>query len=115
MAAPNFFIQRTPLPPNPFSKSPCQDAYHCCLQFQNGAGNDVNRLMYARCLGHLLREAPDDSARNILADVINECVIQRINMDELARFYINHLFRLCMLLSAFRCAPFNHILVSSTE
>ena len=107
MAVPNYF-QRTPLPPNPFNQSPCHDAYDCCLQSQNDAGDDVNRLMYARCLGHLLREAPDDSARNVFADVINECVIQGINIDELARFYINYLFRLCMLLSAFRCAPLSY-------
>ena len=97
-----FFPQRVPLPPNPFDQvqNASYDAYKCCLEKEIEAGNNPNLLMYARCLGYLLLEAPTPDAQDFLAHQIIECTTQRTDMDMLAEFYINHLFRLCMLFCA---------------
>jgi hypothetical protein len=102
-AAPQF-PSRVPLPQNPFDQAndtPSHDAYQSCLQNEIAAGNDENRLMYARCLGYLLIESPSENARDFIAHQIIDCIIQESSLDLLAAFYINHLFRLCMLFSTF--------------
>jgi len=51
--------------------------------------------MYARCLGFLIIEAPDDDARDYISHEIMQCEGNGDRMNELAQLYINHLFRLC--------------------
>jgi len=93
------FPQNRQLPINHYpqdSNTTVHDAYDHCLQCEHEAGNDVQLLMYARCLGYLITEAPNDSARDYIAREILTCVGDGEKLNELARFYINHLFRLCM-------------------
>ena len=104
------FPQKVPLPPNSFDQvqnAPSYDAYKCCLEKEIEAGNNPNLLMYARCLGYLLLEAPTTDAQDFLAHEIIECATHRTDMDMLAEFYISHLFRLCMLFCAIWCFPFS--------
>ena len=96
------FPERRPLPVNYYpqdSNSAIHDAYDHCLRREHGAGNDSQLLMYARCLGYLITEAPDDDAREYIASEILTCMGDGEKMNELARFYMNHLFRLCELAS----------------
>ena len=113
--AQQWFPQRVPLPPNPFNQgreTSFYEAYECCLQDENRAGNDARLLMYSRCLGYLILEAPSPEARHIIANEIIDCVDQQSDLDGLAEFYISHVFRLCML-SSTNFHPFLHFLASS--
>ncbi|CAA7263957.1 unnamed protein product [Cyclocybe aegerita] len=88
---------KQPLPRNhyrPVNERLIHEAYDQCLQNELEAGNNERFLMWARCLGHLIREAPDTAARTGVAEEINRCNGSRAQMDLLAEFYVNHLIRL---------------------
>jgi len=92
------FPQHQPLPSNPYpqdSNSEAHAAYDECLKCQDEAGNDAKLLIYARCLGFLIIEAPDDVARDYISHEIMRCEGNGDQMNALAQFYITHLFRLC--------------------
>jgi hypothetical protein len=89
------FPEHRQLPVNHYPQHSVHDAYDLCLQHEHEAGNDVQLLMYARCLGYLITEAPTDGARDYIATEILTCMGDGEKMNELARFHINHLFRLC--------------------
>ena len=92
------FPRDQPLPPNPYSQvlnPEIHVAYDQCLQSQVDAGDDVKLLMYARCLGFLIIEAPSDKARDYLSSEITQCGSDVNKMNILAKFYIENLFRLC--------------------
>jgi len=102
MAAPNPPLpppRNQPLPPNtfhPVNETPFYDAYQCCLENESQTeARSTTKLLYARCLGYLLRELPTDG-RNVVAHEILECVSQGSDMNELGKFYVDHLIRLCM-------------------
>jgi len=63
----------SPLPPNPYPQDLNPEAYDHCLQTQVEAGDDAELLMYARCLGFLIIEAPNIAARDFISHEINEC------------------------------------------
>ena len=69
-------------------------AYDHSLGHQNG---DSQQQLYARCLGYLLRDAVDETSRDYVAAKIIRCkrCIQKLN--DLPKFYIDHIFRLCEL------------------
>ena len=69
-------------------------AYDHSLGHQNG---DSQQQLYARCLGYLLRDAVDETSRDYVAAKIILCkrCIQKLN--DLPKFYIDHIFRLCEL------------------
>lgn len=99
MAAP----PRQPLPANqPLGVNPCDvkahpawyGAYDQCLQLQIGSSQ---QQLYARCLGYLLHEAVDETSRDYLAAEIIHCMGDVQQLKYLAKFYINHIFRLCKL------------------
>ncbi len=69
-------------------------AYNQCLQFQIG---DSQQQLYARCLGYLLQEAIDETSRDYVAAEIIRCNGDVQELNDLAKFYINHVFRLCEL------------------
>ena len=99
-SAPAPFPQVQPLPPNPYPQAlnpEAHAAYDQCLQNQVDAGDDVKLLMYARCLGFLIIEAPSDEARDYLSSEITQCGGDVNKMNNLAKFYIENLFRLCEL------------------
>ena len=105
-----YFPQRQDLPPNPFDQATetrFHDAYHQCVQNQVDAGTDEKLLVYARCLGYLILEAPDFDARHLIVEEILECKANHDEMDSLAQLYINHLFRLCELLSLISIMTFH--------
>ncbi|CAA7265222.1 unnamed protein product [Cyclocybe aegerita] len=88
---------RQPLPPNPYIEAiqpACHSAYDQCLQAEQAAGGDSQFLMHARCLGYLIREAPDDEARCHVSEEILLCNGNPKSLNLLAKFYIEHLFRL---------------------
>ncbi|CAA7265206.1 unnamed protein product [Cyclocybe aegerita] len=90
-------LQAQPLPPNPYIdvvQSALYNAYDQCLQAEWAAGSDLKLLMYARCLGYLIHEAPDDEARCHVSEEILLCERDPESMNLLAQFYIDHLFRL---------------------
>ena len=61
-----------PLPPNPFPPSSCQKAYQIILELEARAPSLPNNpLVSARLLGHLLRLAPHEHARDQLEREIN--------------------------------------------
>ena len=94
------FPQRQPLLPNPYHQLDqvnYHEAYNRCLQSEAKAGATVNRLMFARCLGYLILEAPTSAGRDMISDDILECKGNRDDMEALAQLYINHLLRLCEL------------------
>jgi len=100
--APPPFAKLVPLPPNPFDQAnnaTSYEAYLWCRQSEIEAGTDAKLLMYARCLGYLLLEAPSPEARGIFSDEIIECIVQGADVNLLAEFYIKHLFRLCAFFS----------------
>ncbi len=69
-------------------------AYNQCLQFQIG---DSQQQVYARCLGYLLQEAIDEKSQDYIAAEIIRCNSDVQELNDLATFYINHVFRLCEL------------------
>ncbi|KAJ3515226.1 hypothetical protein NLJ89_g1890 [Agrocybe chaxingu] len=86
-----------PLLPNPYIdvvQSAFYSAYDQCLQAEQAAGSDSKLLVYARCLGYLIREAPNDEARRRVSEEILLCEGAPEPMNLLAQFYIDHLFRL---------------------
>jgi hypothetical protein len=92
------FPECQPLPENPFSvatDTPFHDAYEQCVLNEAGASTNAKLLMYARCLGYLILEAPDDNARNHISHEILRCNGDSDTMNSLAEFYIQRLFRLC--------------------
>ena len=107
MAAPNSgqlivqqpFPEEQPLPGNPYDQNDSRiyEAYEQCLfsEAEANAENDRMGLMYARCLGYLISEAPDDNSRNVIADEILGCEADSVRMDGLAKLYIDHVVRLC--------------------
>jgi hypothetical protein len=104
MAAPNPPLpppRNQPLPPNrfhPVNEAPFYDAYDYCLgnESETEARGDTTALADARCLGYLLCELPT-KGQNVVANKILECVSQGSDMNELGKFYVDHLIRLCML------------------
>ena len=107
MAAPNPgqlivqlpFPEEQPLPENPYDQNDSRiyEAYEQCLlsEAEANAENDQMALMYARCLGYLISEAPDDNSRNVVANEILGCEADSVRMDALAKLYIYHVVRLC--------------------
>ena len=98
MAAPNPPLppRNQPLPPNTFQEAPLRDAYEYCLENESQIeAGDTTTLAHARCLGYLLRELPADGP-NVLAHEILGCVERGSDMNELGKFYMDHLIRLCM-------------------
>ena len=105
MAAPNPgplivqlpFPEEQPLPANSYDQNDSRiyEAYEQCLlsEAEANAENDQMGLMYARCLGYLISEAPDDNSRNVIANEILGC--EAVGMDGLAKLYIDHVVRLC--------------------
>ena len=94
------FPQRQPLLPNPYHQLDqvnYHEAYKHCLQCEAEAGTTVTRLMFARCLGYLILEAPTSAGRDMISDEILECKCNRDDMETLAQLYIHHLLRLCEL------------------
>jgi hypothetical protein len=94
------FPRKQPLPPNPYDQltdMPSFDSYRQCLlhEMEAIATNNKLRLIYARCLGYLISEAPTTSCRNVIVHEITECKADPNELDELADLYINHLLRLC--------------------
>ncbi|KAF8267683.1 hypothetical protein EI94DRAFT_1729918 [Lactarius quietus] len=83
----------SPLGPNPYNAeahSPWFSAYDRCLQLQ---ASNPEWAMHARCLGYLLSEAIDDGSRHYIAREIVNCT-GNDKLKDLAKFYIDHLFRL---------------------
>ena len=102
MVAPNppLLDPNQPLPPNTFqsvNEPALHDAYEYCLdnESQIEAGGDTTALAHARCLGYLLRELPTEG-QNVVAHEILGCVLRGSDMNELGKFYVDHLIRLCM-------------------
>lgn len=98
IAPPVPFPRHQPLPSNPYPQdlnSEAHAAYNECLKCQDEAGNGAELLIYARCLGFLIIEAPDDAARDYISHEIMRCEGNSDRMNALAQFYITHLFRLC--------------------
>lgn len=107
MAAPNPgplivqppFPEEQPLPGNPYDPNDTQiyEAYEQCLlsEAEANAENDWKGLMYARCLGYLISEAPDHNSRNVIVNEILGCEADSARMDALAKLYIDHVVRLC--------------------
>ena len=103
------FPQRQPLLPNPYHQLDqvnYHEAYNHCLQCEAEAGTGVTRLMFARCLGYLILEAPTSTGRDMISDEILECNGNRDDMEALARLYINHLLRLCESIALYSFAYF---------
>jgi len=94
------FPQQQPLLPNPYHQLDqvnYHEAYNHCLQSKAEAGTTVTRLMFARCIGYLILEAPTSAGRDIISDEILECKGNRDDMEALAQLYIHHLLCLCEL------------------
>ena len=93
------YPQCVPLPPNPFDQETetlNHDAYQWCLHYETEAGTVWKSLMYYRCLGYLLLEAPSSAGQAFIADEIIECAKHPNDVGaELAQFYINHLVNIC--------------------
>jgi hypothetical protein len=94
------FPRKQPLPPNPYDQltdMPSFNSYRQCLlhEMEASATNNELRLIYARCLGYLISEAPTANARDVIGHEITECKADPEKMDKLADLYINHLLRLC--------------------
>ena len=92
------FPECQPLPPNPhpYVLNPdAHAAYAECLQSQVDAGDNPMLLMYARCLGFLIVEAPSEEARDYISREIRGCHSDANEINKLAKFYIENLFRLC--------------------
>ena len=59
------FPQGQPLLPNPYHQLDqvnYHEAYNYCLQSEAEAGAGVTRLMFARCPGYLILEAPTSTS-----------------------------------------------------
>jgi hypothetical protein len=108
MAAPNTqlpppFPRNQPLPPNPFHSEndvALHDAYQCCFDNEmelTGAALAGPPLIYARCLGYLLLELPDEG-RRVVAHEILECRLQNSDVNMLGKLYVDHLIRLCIVI-----------------
>ncbi len=101
MAAPNPPLPppNQPLPPNTFqsvNEAALHDAYEYCLENESQIeAGDTTTLVYPRCLGYLLRELPTEG-QNVVAHEILGCVLRGSDMNELGKFYVDHLIRLCM-------------------
>ena len=103
MAAPPLRLPTNqPLGINPYDISvqpSWHSAYNQCLQLQIG---DSQQQLYARCLGYLLQEAIDETSRDYVAAEIIRCKYDAQKLNDLAKFYILHIFRLCELGIAYR-------------
>ena len=102
MAVPNPPLppRNQPLPLNtfhPVKETPFYEAYECCIgnESETQARGDTTALADARCLGYLLRELPT-KGQDVVAKEILESVSQGSDMNELGKFYVDHLIRLCM-------------------
>ena len=103
MAVPNLLLPspcNQPLPLNtfhPVNKTPFYDAYEYCLgnESKTEARGDTTTLANACCLGYLLQELPT-KGQNVVANEILGYVDQGSDMNELGKFYVDHLICLCM-------------------
>jgi len=103
------FPQWRPLLPNPYHQLDqvnYHEAYNHCLQSEAEAGATVTRLMFARCLGYLILEAPTSAGRDMILDEILDCKGNRDDMEALAQLYIHHLLRLCESIALYSFAYF---------
>jgi hypothetical protein len=84
-----------PFGPNPYNAEThpsWNSAYDQCLQLQT---SNPQLAIYARCLGYLLIEAIDDASRDYIAEEIVMCMDNDNSLEDLAKLYVNHIFRLC--------------------
>ena len=103
MAAPPLRLPTNhPIGINPYDIS-AQPAWHIaynqCLKLQIG---DSQQQLYARCLGYLLQEAIDETSRDYVAAEIIRCKYDAQKLNDLAKFYILHIFCLCELVEGCR-------------
>ncbi|TFY60732.1 hypothetical protein EVG20_g7319 [Dentipellis fragilis] len=88
----------TPLPTNPFPKSPYHLAYQRCLDLETAAPNlnypqdSLSPLVSSRLLGHLLRLAPPGNGQGQVARDIEHAEGDG-GMMRLAQFYANTFIR----------------------
>ena len=84
-----------PLGPNPYNAEThpsWNGAYDQCLQLQT---SNPQLAINARCLGYLLIEAIDDASRDYVSEEIILCIDDDDKLKDLARFYVEHIFRFC--------------------
>jgi hypothetical protein len=89
-------LRPQPLPATRDTRAPHHAAYEQCLRMEadGGADSDTDTQMLARCLGYLLRELPHEAGGGVAQEIM-DCGADFDKMKALARFYINHLIRLC--------------------
>jgi hypothetical protein len=83
-----------PLGPNPYTAQAhpkSNSAYDQCLQLQI---SNPQLTMHARCLGYLIIEATDDASRDYISEEILQCMADDKKLQDLAKLYIEHIFRL---------------------
>ncbi|KAF8268184.1 hypothetical protein EI94DRAFT_1700463 [Lactarius quietus] len=107
MAAIPLLRSNHPLGPNPYNAEThplWNSAYDQCLQLQVSnprlATNEqvveapCMDSIHARCLGYMLIEAIDDASRDYIAEDIVICMNNDDKLNDLAKFYVDHIFRL---------------------
>ena len=99
MAAIPVLPSNHPLGPNPYNPQThpaWNSAYDQCFQLQI---SNPQLAMHARCLGYLIIEAIDDASRNYITEEILRCMADDDKLRDLAKLYVEHLFRFCELAS----------------
>jgi len=99
MAAIPVLPSNHPLGPNPYNPQThpaWNSAYDQCFQLQT---SNPQLAMHARCLGYLIIEAIDDASRNYITEEILRCMTDDDKLRDLAKLYVEHLFRFCELAS----------------
>ena len=104
-----------PLPHNHYAPGLWHNAYQCCIEFETYAQQDPGpvrrsqtylptRVVCARLLGYLIREAPTSEGRNNVSREIRSADSKGYSaLEELAKFYMQRLLRCCeYLLHNFR-------------
>jgi hypothetical protein len=84
----------TPLPPNSYSDELAKEAYDLCLKLESDSPPGSQRLVFARFLGHMIREAPAPAGRDNISKEIVGCIGED-DLEQLAKLYILHLVRSC--------------------